>query len=352
MFFVRTPSAIITDLGTEFGVECDKSGATKSHVFRGSVKMQLNAEGVGPSDQAVILGENESGRVEKAAGEPAVIRRSREQPAGYVRTLPPSKRVLESMAYSELVLSLHPAAYYRMEHPKTRQDRLHVFDSAPGACTGELRLANEFGQPWVPGHIGDAIYFRGPEVGDYVIVPDYPKAQNDQLTVSVWVMAETRPFYAMIAANWGGSDHPEPNITGQFHFGLCGQDGDLAVQMTQHDGQWAQAREGATQPLPVGIWQHVAFVADGKTIRLYRNGVEVASAPSNGIIPKPPMQSLAIGCKTDDSGKEVSPNIPAYWQGRIDELAIFNAALSAETIRKLSEIPKKEAPSTGQKQSK
>ena len=36
-FFVRTPTAKVTDLGTEFGVSVDTSGMTESHVFRGTV---------------------------------------------------------------------------------------------------------------------------------------------------------------------------------------------------------------------------------------------------------------------------------------------------------------------------
>jgi hypothetical protein len=352
LFSVRTPTAIVTDLGTEFGVECDKSGATLSHVFRGSVKMQLSPNDADPSDQTVVLGENESGRVEKTDGRPLTIQRSQGEAGDYVRSMPPPKHVTESSAYSQLVLSMHPAVYFRMERPKSARDKLRVLDSATGNCTGDLFLANEFGRPWGPGRFGDSLYFRGPEVGDHVFVPDYPKAENDQLTVSAWVLAETRPYYSMIAANWGGSAHPEPNITGQFHFGLCGTDGDLAIQMTQHDGKCVEIREGASDPLPVGIWQHVAFVADGKTIRLYRNGVEVASAAANGIVPKPPMQSMSIGCKTDDTGKRVSPNISAYWQGWIDEVAVFNAALSPDAIRKLSETPNKQPGSAGWNQGK
>ena len=40
LFSVRTPTAIVTDLGTEFGVEVDRSGATRSHVFRGKVELR------------------------------------------------------------------------------------------------------------------------------------------------------------------------------------------------------------------------------------------------------------------------------------------------------------------------
>ena len=45
-FSVRTPTAVVTDLGTEFGVVVSKSGATESHVFRGLVRVQtVSAEG-------------------------------------------------------------------------------------------------------------------------------------------------------------------------------------------------------------------------------------------------------------------------------------------------------------------
>ncbi len=38
-FVVRTPTAVVTDLGTEFGVEVDRQGHTESHVFVGKVKV-------------------------------------------------------------------------------------------------------------------------------------------------------------------------------------------------------------------------------------------------------------------------------------------------------------------------
>ena len=41
LFSVRTPTAVVTDLGTEFGVEVDRSGATRSHVFQGKVELRL-----------------------------------------------------------------------------------------------------------------------------------------------------------------------------------------------------------------------------------------------------------------------------------------------------------------------
>jgi hypothetical protein len=81
----------------------------------------------------------------------------------------------------------------------------------------------------------------------------------------------------------------------------------------------------------------VAFVADGEALRLYRNGVEVASARCAGIDPQTPVAALGIGCKTNDAGTDVAVDTPAYWSGRIDELAVFNRALSDREIKTLYE---------------
>ena len=40
LFFVRTPTAIVTDLGTEFGVEVNSGGSMEVHVFDGTVEVQ------------------------------------------------------------------------------------------------------------------------------------------------------------------------------------------------------------------------------------------------------------------------------------------------------------------------
>jgi hypothetical protein len=60
LFAVRTPTAVVTDLGTEFGVEVAKDGNTQSHVFRGSVKVQLLGAGAENQSNTVVLRENES----------------------------------------------------------------------------------------------------------------------------------------------------------------------------------------------------------------------------------------------------------------------------------------------------
>ena len=67
LFTIKTPTAIVTDLGTEFGVEVGESGDTGAYVFRGAVEMKPAAHG-SQGGQAVRLSENESLLVAKGRG--------------------------------------------------------------------------------------------------------------------------------------------------------------------------------------------------------------------------------------------------------------------------------------------
>jgi hypothetical protein len=90
-FAVRTPSAIITDLGTEFGVEVDKQGATTSHVFRGCVQVQLVSSGVAiQGNSLLVLHTNESARAERigdARGQSLALRRDGVTVPAFVRRI-------------------------------------------------------------------------------------------------------------------------------------------------------------------------------------------------------------------------------------------------------------------------
>jgi hypothetical protein len=91
---VRTPTAVVTDLGTEFGVEVSKEGNTVSHVFRGAVRLQTVSTNGEANGNAQVLHENESARVEdpdKQGGNRIVMFRSDVQLADFVRSIPKHK---------------------------------------------------------------------------------------------------------------------------------------------------------------------------------------------------------------------------------------------------------------------
>jgi len=91
-FAVQTPTATVTDLGTEFGVEVDEEGATTSHVFHGSVAIKALSIAGEAEAVACVLHENESARIENAGGNGSdsnrvVLLRSPQEPIDFVRTL-------------------------------------------------------------------------------------------------------------------------------------------------------------------------------------------------------------------------------------------------------------------------
>jgi len=63
-FVIRTPTAIVTDLGTEFGVEVNEDGHTTSHVFRGSIAVRSVA--AAGTVKSLVLTKGESVQVAAA----------------------------------------------------------------------------------------------------------------------------------------------------------------------------------------------------------------------------------------------------------------------------------------------
>ena len=56
-----------------------------------------------------------------------------------------------------------------------------------------------------------------------------------------------------------------------------------AVELMQASGQWSRHREPNVPPFELYQWQHVAFTVDGPSVRLYRQGREVASGKFAGL---------------------------------------------------------------------
>ena len=97
-FSIRTPTAVVTDLGTEFGVEVDRKGETTSHVFRGTVKVELSGGDAKRGNRIAILRENESIRTEKdeeAGDSPASLRRVGIDPGVFTRRIDRAAKALD-----------------------------------------------------------------------------------------------------------------------------------------------------------------------------------------------------------------------------------------------------------------
>jgi uncharacterized repeat protein (TIGR03803 family) len=170
---------------------------------------------------------------------------------------------------------------------------------------------------YAPGEVGTAFSFGG--TNDYVSVPSAPALNpTNAITIEAWVYANGTPAVASgIAGNW--DDLTGNNRT--YLFWLYG--GRLGFYIS-HDGTGYTSVADST-PLPTNSWVHVAATYDGTNMVIYRNGVQVGLTVYPGIIATN-SRPFFIG-RTDGGG--VSSE---YWNGLIDELSLYNRALSSNEI--------------------
>jgi hypothetical protein len=314
-FTVETPSATLVDLGTEFAADVDPHGNGEVHVFRGEVIVQPRSL---TDSRPLRLSAAQATRIDATSATPAGIELDSSR---FLRQLEEPRTT-----YSQRVSELGPRVYLPME---PTVDGHSVIDSCSRDRFGRVVLSSNHGTPWFPGCFGSSLRLRGPSFGEYALMPSIPNPLGNTLSVVAWVFAESRPRWASIVKRWG-----EPGDR-CFHFGLLGDDGDLEVHIAQPNGDEVLVREG--RPLPTRRWHHVAFVADGTMLRLYRNGIEVAKAPYTGL-QSGTLDVLGVGVKLNGTGDRPDAFEPGYWHGRLDEISVFSRPLDPDHIRQLHQL--------------
>ncbi len=196
---------------------------------------------------------------------------------------------------------------------------------ATGANPGTPANGVEF----VDGRVNRAFHLDG--VDDYVDVGALPTvAGADGLTVMAWVRRAHGDYsVGGIVGQWntGGS--------GQNRFLLYNSEGALAGQggfVVEFTDGTAQSISGTTA-MPVGEWVHVAAVWRGTDglIGLYKNGALESSNFG------PAGKRLTTGAVDTAKLGEWGPvRSAAYkWPGDLDEVAVFNRALSPAEVQRV-----------------
>jgi uncharacterized repeat protein (TIGR01451 family) len=181
------------------------------------------------------------------------------------------------------------------------------------------------GATFAPGMVGQAFSFDG--VNGYVEIPNSPTLNTPTaITLDAWVKPSTigthiiASKYDSSATGGGASWALLDNGTGRLRF--------------EADGQGSSSRDLDTNSpvLTVGVWQHVAATFDVATqeMKIYVNGVEVPSTLTGSGAVTSIFNSTApvrIGAYLDGSGRFNS------WNGLIDEVSLYNRALTASEIQ-------------------
>lgn len=169
--------------------------------------------------------------------------------------------------------------------------------------------ATVIGAPgWVPGPSGLALSLNG--TTDYAVVADNPTLDPSRLTLALWIKATPvaatqyvlfkKGAYALLLSS-----------SGQPYFRLNGSSTyRIFAATTQTNGEWV----------------HLAGTYDGASMHFYVNGVEqgVGIPGPSGIAAS--ALPLGIGARSDGTGK---------YQGSVDDIRVYNRALSAAEIQEL-----------------
>jgi hypothetical protein len=196
----------------------------------------------------------------------------------------------------------------------------------------DLPYNADHGPSWIAGRRPDipALDFDASKK-QYLVLPSGPITQTGQISGCVWIKVRSYVPYGSIIKNWGNLK------SGTLHLGFAGITHDLEIELDGSRLNGPFIRD--PHAVPLDQWIHVAFVSDGTTLQLYRDGKQVASIPSRPIQSDPPMKSLSIGCKTDDDGvTPVAGTAVGFWDGQIGEIALFNRALTPDEVARMSEI--------------
>lgn len=167
------------------------------------------------------------------------------------------------------------------------------------------------------GTVGQAFDFDG---ASYVSIPDAANLSiTGDITIDAWVRPTANNSFMHVVSK---RDNDNSNVTYEFFRNDNGTMG-FASRLSN-----TNTFANSTSTVPLDTWSHVAVVISGTNITFYLNGV--AEAPQSYPFARPATTDvLTIGDAHGNFGDA------EFWSGQLDEIELFNTALSDEDIAKI-----------------
>ena len=147
---------------------------------------------------------------------------------------------------------------------------------------------------------------------------------GDHYSVSMWFW-NGMPNDGREVSGWLFSRSRDQGL-GAFgdHLGIGGKSGNTGRLIFFHGGDPSAVTAGRTET-PRWQWQHLVLVRDGENVRVYLNGqLDLEAKTATGSLAS--LRQCFFGGRSDNDSN---------WEGRLDEIAVVDRALTAEEAGKL-----------------
>jgi hypothetical protein len=198
------------------------------------------------------------------------------------------------------------------------------FNEGTGTTTadasGNGNVATLGGPTWTSqGKFGRALSFDG--TNDLVTVADAPSLDlSTAMTLEAWVYpASISGWRTVLMKEWNAAYYLYAAVSAGSVSGVPGTGVNISG--------WQEIYGSSS--LPLNTWSHLAGTFDGATLRLYVNGQPVTSRALNGQV-LTTANPLRVGGNTEWG---------EYFSGRIDEVRVYNRALSQAEIQSDMDTP-------------
>lgn len=175
---------------------------------------------------------------------------------------------------------------------------------------------------WTTGTSGHALSFNG--TSQYGFTPDENSLDiENQMTIAAWLKPGNNTTQSVITKSTNGG-------IGGYELSLSSSTAPVSQRIFFRinqvpNGDTYRVNSSTTYPTN-GTWVHAAGTFDGTTMRIYINGVLEASVPANGVLINTNTLPLSFGAQFDGS------SALRWYTGDLDDVRIYNRALSAEEI--------------------
>lgn len=326
-FWVNTRSMKVLDLGTEFGLSAESSGAAQVRVFEGAVEVEPTSPAADSSNARRLITAGQIGRVEPAGGfsnQPPVA----EPSSAYVRAMPNNF----DEDYTRTILSSRPWGYWSFNSVIT--------STLVPDISGHGRFGQLYGNAMVVqgGNIlaiGQAAAIGGE--GDSVMVPTGSVLSlRGDFTMEVLFRTTGNGGVLMSKVPADGTWKPGSKILfvrgGEVRFTPCSSKPNpyrmMSAKVFVNDNQWHHA-----------VLTNKADVSGNRdTTVLYIDGVERARRTDWDITAdsdeKYPLR-LGVGClnyPTKNLRKDTHFPNRTHLTGHIDEVAVFDRCFDADEV--------------------